>query len=294
MSINYASQFLSVLAQKFAQGATSNDMERNTRFKWLNAHTLNIPTLQLSGYKDHVRDGSKNTGTLGNTYQAVTIDYDRDIQFYVDESDINETNMVLSAANITNTFLEEQAIPEQDAYRYSKLFAAFVAAGGTVDTTTLTAANILSKFDVMMEAMDEAGVPLSGRVLKVTPKINTLLKNAEGLTRTLDASGAPIVKRSIHSLDDVEIIVVPSDRMKSAYDFSNGFAPALTARQINMMLYHTDAFIATKNISDIYLWPKGANPDSAYGPLYQNRTQGVLYLITAKKAGVAINADAAA
>jgi hypothetical protein len=268
-------------------------MERNRRFNWINAHTLNIPTLTLSGYKDHARDGSKNRGTLATAYQAVVADYDRDIEFFADEADVDETNMALSAANITGTFNAEQAIPEMDAYRYSKLFTSFVAAGGSVDTTALTAANILAKFDAGMQAMDEAGVPVSGRVLKVTPVVNTLLKNAEGLTRTLDASGNPIVKRSIHSLDDVEIIVVPSDRMKSAFDFTDGFTPALTARQINFMLYHTDAFVADNKINDIYLWPKGSTPESAFGNLYQNRTKGVLYLITQKIAGVYINAAAA-
>lgn len=293
MAINYASQFAALLAQQFAQGSTSADMERNRRFNWINAHTLNIPTLTLSGYKDHVRDGSKNRGTMATAYQAVVADYDRDIEFFADEADIDETNMALSAANVTGTFNAEQAIPEMDAYRYSKLFTAFVAAGGTVDTTALTAANILAEFDAAMEAMDEAGVPVSGRVMKVTPVVNTLLKNAEGLTRTLDASGNPIVKRSIHSLDDVEIVVVPSDRMKSAYDFSDGFAPAVTARQINFMLYHTDAIVADNKINDIYLWAKGSTPDSAFGNLYQNRTKGVLYLITKKIAGVYINAAAA-
>ncbi|MDQ4683020.1 hypothetical protein RCF13_25305, partial [Stenotrophomonas maltophilia group sp. RNC7] len=102
------------------------------------------------------------------------------------EMDVDETNQVLSAANITGVFNEEQAIPETDAYRYSKLYSEFVANGGTVNTTVLTVANILSVFDKMMEDMDEAGVPQSGRILKVTPPVYTMLKNAEGIQRTLD------------------------------------------------------------------------------------------------------------
>lgn len=292
MAINYAERFERQIEQQFARELTSADLASNRRYNFIDAQTIRVANVTLTGYKDHARDGSKNRGAVGNTYQSFSLKHDRDIEFFVDEMDVDETNQVLSAANITSVFNSEQAIPELDAYRYSKLHSAFVAAGGTVDNTVLTEANILSIFDGMMEDMDEAGVPQSGRMLKVTPPVYTMLKNAEKIQRFIDvAAGAANINRNVRSLDEVTIVTVPSDRMKTAYDFSNGFITAVGAKQINMILYHTSAMLAPVKVADIYLWNKGETPDSAFGYLYQNRMYTDLFVIEAKKDAIAINAN---
>ena len=292
-TINYADRFERQIEQQFARELTSANIATNNRFRFIDAQTIRIPTVQLSGYKDHARDGSKNRGTVGNTYQAMSLTHDRDIEYFVDDMDVDETNQVLSAANITAVFNEEQAIPETDAFRYSKLYSELIANDGTVNETVLTVANILSVFDKMMEDMDEAGVPESGRILKVTPTVYTMLKNAEGLQRTLDVTGGDKgVNRNVRSLDDVTIDKVPSDRMKTAYDFTEGFVPAVGAKQINMILCHPTGILAPMKVRDIYLWTKGQSPESAFGNLYQNRSFQDLFVIKAKKDAIAINAEA--
>lgn len=293
MAINYAERFEREIQQQFQRELTSADMDINRSYRFIDAQTIRIPTIELSGYKDHARDGSKNRGVVGNTYQAFSLTHDRNIEFYVDEMDVDETNQVLSAANITAVFNQEQAIPELDAFRYSKLYAEFVALGGQVDTTPLTEENILQAFDKMMEAMDEAAVPESGRMLKVTPKVYTMLKNAEKIQRFIDVSSGPKgLNRNVRSLDDVTIIKVPSDRMKTLYDFTEGFVPGEGAKQINMMLYHPSAILAPVKVADIYLWNKGETPESAFGYLYQNRMYTDLFVIKPKIGAIAINVEA--
>ncbi len=292
MTINYAERFERQIEQQFARELTSADLASNKRYNFIDAQTIKVPTVTLSGYKDHARDGSKNRGTVGNTFQAFSLTHDRDIEFFVDEMDVDETNQVLSAANITAVFNQEQAIPELDCFRYSKLYAEFVANGGVVNTTVLTEANILSVFDKMMEEMDEAAVPQSGRLLKVTPAVYTMLKNAEKLQRFIDVSGgANSINRNVRSLDEVTIVTVPSDRMKTLYDFADGFKPGTGAKQINMMLYHTSGILAPVKVADIYLWNKGQTPESAFGYLYQNRMYTDLFVIKAKKDAIAINVE---
>lgn len=293
MPINYAEAFERNLEQQYARELTSADFDSNKKYKFINAKTVNVPTLTLSGYKDHVRDGSKNRGSLSNIFTPYALSFDRDIEFFVDEADVDETNQALSAANITATFNEEQAIPETDAYRYSKLFADFVAAGGTAVTTALSVENILGLIDAEVEKMDEAGVPLEGRKMKVTPEVDRLIKQAKEISRyvNVNANNGNIDRR-VKMLDSIEIKVVPSTRMMTAYDFTEGFTPAVGAKQINFILYHNSAIIAPKKIADIYLWAKGASPESAYGPLYQNRSYQDCFLIVQKKAGVAFHTAA--
>ena len=289
---NYAERFERQIQQQFARELTSSALDTNKQYSFIDAQTIKVPTITLTGYKDHTRDGTKNRGTVSNTYQAMTLTHDRDIEFFVDEMDVDETNQVLSAANITAVFNQEHAIPELDAYRYSKLYSEYVDLGGTPDTNDLTANNILSVFDQMMEEMDEASVPQSGRILYVTPKTYTMIKNAEQIQRILDVTGGTAnVNRNVRSLDEVSIVTVPSDRMKTLYDFSEGFVPGNGARQIRMILVHPSSVLAPVKVADVYLWNKGETPDSAFGYLYQNRMYTDLFIIKAKIGGVKMNVE---
>ena len=292
MAINYAERFERQIQQQFARELTSSALDSNKQYSFIDAKTIKVPTITLTGYKDHLRDGSKNRGAVNTTYQPMNLAHDRDIEFFVDEMDVDETNQVVSAANITAVFNQEHAIPELDAYRYSKLYSEYVGKGGIPDTTSLTAQNILTVFDTMMEEMDEASVPQSGRVLYVTPKIYTLIKNAENIQNVLDVTGgAANVNRNVRSLDEVSIVTVPSDRMKTLYNFTEGFVPGTEAKQIRMILVHPSAVIAPVKVADVYLWNKGETPESAFGYLYQNRMYTDLFIIDAKIGGVKMNVE---
>jgi hypothetical protein len=164
-----------------------------------------------------------------------------------------------------------------------------VAAGGAPDTTALTASNVLFKFDDWMKEMDEAEVPQEGRFLYVTPTVFTALKNADPITRALTVTANNgRIDRSVASLDDVTVVKVPSARMKTVYDFSNGFAPGSTAKQINAILAHPKSVIAVDKHAYIKLWPEGTHTQGD-GWLYQNRKYGDLFVIPNRKAGIVIN-----
>lgn len=294
-TINYAESFEQFLVQKYEAEMRSFKLtQSNPQVQWLNAKTIKLPVVTLSGYKNHTRSIGFNSGDLTNTWEAKTLNFDRDVEFFVDAMDVDETNMVASVANIQSVFEKEQAIPETDAYRFSKIFAEFVTKGGSVDTTSLTTANALAKFDAWMEAMDDAGVPEDGRILYVTPAMNTLFKEAQGLTRFLQVNpNNGQVYRNVHNLDDVEIIKVPSGRMKTLYDFTTGFTPAQNAGQINAILVHPDSVVARERYAYIKMFAPGTDSRTGDGYIYQNRKYGDLFLLNQRLAGVAINATTA-
>lgn len=293
---NYADSFSQQLAQKYSRELVSYELtQSNPQVQFLNAQTIKLPVITLSGYKDHNRQGTGfNAGTLANSWEPKKLEHDRDIEFAVDPMDVDETNLALSIANITNQFEEQQAIPEKDSYRFSKLYAqatAYAANGAAIDHTALDETNILSWFDTAMADMDDAGVPEEGRVLYLTAAARKLLKNAQGITRTLSVGAAGVIDRTVHSIDDVTLRTVPSARFKTLYTFTDGYVPATTAKQMNTMLVHPSCVVSRDKYSYIQVFTPGHDSRTADKYLYQNRYFTDTFLLQQKAPGIAINAD---
>lgn len=294
---DYAELFADQLAQKYSREMVSHDLTlSNQGIKFLNAQTIKIPRLTVSGYKDHNRGSMGfNTGTVSNDWEPKKLEHDRDIEIPIDPMDIDETNLVVEMGNIQNVFEEDQAIPEKDSYRFSKLYAeakTYCSAGAVIENTVLTAANVLEWFDEQMAVMDDKSVPQEGRILYVTSAINRILKSAEGITRTINAGAAGVIDRRVHGLDDVVIKTVPSARFKTKYDFTDGCVPAVGAKQINMMLVHPSCVISRDKYAYMKLFTPGTDSRTADKYVYQNRYYTDTFLIERKSCGIAINAEA--
>lgn len=287
----YAEQFTQFLAQKYEKELCSDAlMHSNPQITFLNAQTIKLPRLTLSGYKDHTRTAGFNAGNIANDWEPKKLAHDRDIEFFVDPMDIDETNLALSVANIQNVFETEQAIPEKDCYNFSKLHTELTTFRGRIDSTTvLTAQNILAVFDEEMSKMDDAGVPVDGRILYATPAVKKLLKEADGIQRVITVNGANEVNRNVHSLDDVTIKMVQSGRMKTKYNFTDGCVAAADADQINFILVHPSCVVARDKYAYISLFTPGTDSRTADGYLYQNRNYWDLFLIERKVAGCAMH-----
>lgn len=290
---DYATTFTQLLQQKYAKELCSDELTKsNLQVKFINAQTIKLPRITVSGYKDHTRTPGFNAGTLANDWEPKKLEHDRDIEFFVDPMDIDETNLTLSVANIQNEFEAEQAIPEKDSYRYSKLHAELTTYSGRIDSTTVTAANFLEAFDTEMAIMDEASVPEEGRILYVTPTMRKIVKEAEGLQRVLTVNTPSTINRKVHSLDDVTIKMVPASRMKTKYDFTDGCVASADAKQINWILIHPTCVVCRDKYSYIKLFTPGTDSRTADGYLYQNRNYGDLFLLEKKASGCAMNVTA--
>lgn len=298
-ALNYAQLYQQALQQKFSAGLFFYDLyntPNNSRIKFVNAKTIQIPSIDVSGMVDSNRD---SIGTFGrkvdNSWKTKTLGHDREFRTLVDPVDVDETNMAVTIANITNVFNDEQKIPEMDKYMASKLYAEFIAAGQAADTTALTTANVLTIFDQFMEQMDEAEVPAEGRILYVTPAVNTLLKNAQQMQRFLEVTGPDAtggVKRAVRSLDDVTIKSVPSSRMKTLYNFTTGAVNDAAGYQINMILIHPLTILAPQRYEFVDLGQPSAVTGGKY--LYFERKYWDVFVLERKAPGIKINRNAVA
>ncbi|WP_331680229.1 hypothetical protein [Intestinibacter sp.] len=249
MATNYAKEYSRELAQVFPYqlyfGALYNTPNDN-RYKWVNAKTIEIPVISTTGRKDANRDTIAAAAKRhSNEWETKTLTNERYWDTLVHPMDIIQTNMVLSIANITRVYNEEQKFPEMDAYCISKIYSDWTALSKTATELALTVENILTQFDSMMEKMDNKRVPTMGRILYVTPHIKTLLKNAKEIVRNIsvDKGTASTIQRTVSRIDEVDIQEVPEELMKTAYDFTEGWKAGVSAKQIQMCLIHPLAVI---------------------------------------------------
>ncbi len=251
-AVNYAHAYQQALEQAWPYALYFGDLfntPNNQKYRWVNARTIEIPTLETTGRVDSTRDtiatASRN---YNNAWTPLTLTNERKWSTLVHPQDINQTNMVATIGNITQVFNQEQKFPEMDAYCVSKIYADYTEASKTPITDEITAANILEYFDKMMIAMAEARVPSTGRILYITPVYNAMLKQAEKLARTVIIGDAENkLNRTIANLDLVKIVEVPSELMKTVYDFTQGYKAAGSAKQIKMFMVHPLAVITPIN-----------------------------------------------
>lgn len=304
--LNYATDYLRALSQMFpyvlnfgALYSTPN----NGRFRWVNAKTIEIPSITTSGRVDADRDtiafAQRN---FSNKWETKTLENERKWSTLVHPMDIDQTNMVSTIANITRVFNEEQKFPEMDAYTVSKIYADWTTTvsgdaahdgytGKTADTTVLTTANVLGVFDDLMLKMDNARVPANGRILYVTHEVKTMLKSAENISRSINVESGPnAIDRRVSRLDQVEIVGVPSTLMKTLYDFSNGWAVATGAKQINMMLIHPLAVITPVSYSFSQLSAPSALSEGKY--VYYEESFEDVFILNKKADAIQFNVEA--
>lgn len=268
--INYAAQYSRDLAQAWpfvlnfgALYATPN----NGRYRMgEDGKTIYIPSLSTTGRVDADRDTiAMAARNYDNAWEPKVLSNQRKWSTLVHPKDIDQTNEVASIANITQVYNEEQKFPEMDAYTVSTLYKLWLAQNHKADETALTAANVLAVFDALMLNMDNARVPANGRILYCTNEVKTLLKQATGIARNFDVqTKKATIDRTVSRIEEVDVVGVPATLMKTAYNFTRGWAVADNAAQINMMLVHPNAVITPVSYQFAQLDPPSAVTEGKY------------------------------
>lgn len=287
--LNYAAQYGKELANAYPYLSYFGDLwnaGESQRFKPLQGKTVYIPSMSTTGAKAVNRDAIDGnfSRNFDLNWEAHTLEMDREWDTLIDPLDMMETNEVATIANVTQTFNQFQKIPEQDAYMASKL-AGFASDFGGIVTTTPDASNILTLWDNALAYMTDQRVNRDRVRCKVIPAVYKLLKEATGMTRFIEVtSGIRNVDRNIAKLDGVLIEEVPSDMMKTLYDFTVGFAPSNSAAQINMLFYDSMAIAAPIIYDTSMISAPSAQTKGKY--LYYERYYYDVFILRQRMAGV--------
>src|SRR5690625_5604477 len=97
--INYAERFQTELDQAIVQNTLTNALE-TPNVNWMGARTFHVPHLEVSGYKNHSRAGGFNRGTVEVTHDPYTLQFDRDVEFFVDSRSEEHTSELQSRGHL--------------------------------------------------------------------------------------------------------------------------------------------------------------------------------------------------
>lgn len=286
MAINYAEKWLSQLDSAVKQGTLTNALVPKG-VKWIGAKTFHIPSISTSGYKQYSRSNGFSQGTYDVDTQPFTITQDRGVEFLVDVMDIDETNLAGSVANITGEFTTEQAYPEIDAYRFSKLYE--LTENKTSTGITGTPEDVYKALKADLNKVRKYGT--STIECYVSTDVMSAIESYRGdrLVVVINNKDTTIETR-VTVIDGVKITeVFDADRFWSEYDFTEGFEPDVGAVELNWVIASTKSAVAAVKHSVIKLFSPKEN-QKGDGYLYQNRIYHDILIKEKNKDGVIVNA----
>lgn len=290
MAINYATKDGGQFDQAISQGLVTSVLGNKAMEFVAGGKSFTLTTISTSGFKSHSREGGFNAGKVSNDKKVYTMGQDRDIEFFVDREDIDETNQDLAVGNITRTFDEEHVQPEIDAYRLSTL-------GKLAKTQTdeaLTTSNVYTRLKAALLPVRKYGV--ANVFGFVSTEVMDLLERSTEFSRPINNQnvGMTALESRVTSLDGVQLIeVLNPDLMKSDYDYSDGFTPKSDAKDINFVFVAAPVVIPALKTAAVYLFEPGQHT-AGDGYLYQNRLYHDIFVMDRKKDGVSVSYKPAA
>lgn len=274
MAIELATKFAPYTDEVFA-AESKKSMLTNQDFDFVGAHTVKVYKVSTSGMNDYNRSGADNgnwsrygaVAGLDATTEEMTLKKDRSFTFTIDKLDEDETAQQLAAASALARQQREVVIPEVDAYTYGVMCE---KAGHKPAAVALTAENIYNEILKANEALDDAEVPETDRVLTVIPSVYALMKKCPDIAMDTDIGDEIRKKGAIAMLDGATVIKVPAKRMPDGFGF---------------MLAHPVATVAPTKLEDykIHQDPPGISGSLVEGRIcydafvLDNKTKAIYY-----------------
>lgn len=287
---NYITQDGGIYDQKLLQGSVTADLETPDINLVQGGKAFTLTTISTSGYKAHTRGKGYNEGEVTNDKEVYTMGQDRDIEFFVDKEDVDETNEDLEVARVSNQFIASQATPELDAYRFSALVEqARTLKAENVTEDTVDETNVYTVLKKAILPVRKFGA--QNIIIYVSSVVMDALERSKEFTRSITNQnvGQTALESRITSIDGMVIKEVWADeRFYDKFDFTDGFAPAADAKHINFLIVAKPAVIAVAKTNSIYFFAPGEHTQGD-GYLYQNRLYHDLWIKKQQADGVRVS-----
>ena len=257
MAIELATKFQPHTDEQF-KAESKKSLLTNQDYEWTGAHTIKVYKVSTSGMNDYNRKGENNgnwsrygaVAGLDATTEEMTLKKDRSFTFAIDKLDTDETQQQVAAASALARQNREVVIPEVDAYPYGVMAT---NAGHKPDELALTVDNIYEQILAGSQALDDAEVPETGRVLVVIPAIYNLMKKCKDIAMETNVGNELRLQGVIGILDGMNVQKIPANRLPNGFGF---------------MIAHPVATVAPVKLED---YTVHENPPGISGSLVEGR-----------------------
>ena len=224
MAIDLTTKFLPYVDEVFTN-ESKRSLLTNSDFEWTGAHSVKVYKITTSEMNDYDRTGTGSGATasrygtvasLGATTEEMTLKKDRSFTFAIDKLDTDETAQQLAGATALARQQREVVIPEVDKYVYGVICT---GAGNKPAAMSLTAENIYTEILKASQALDDAEVPETSRVLLVTPATYLLMKQCKDITMETEMGTDMRLKGVVSNLDGASVVKVPASRLPENFGF---------------------------------------------------------------------------
>lgn len=255
MAISLVTEFKPHVDELFTTGSKKSLLTNND-FDWTGAHTVKVYKVSTSKMNDYNRNpeegfsGSRygSVEDLDATTEEFTLSKDRSFTFAIDKLDSDETKQQVEAANALARQQREVIIPEVDQHVYKVM----CENAGTKLSAVLTSENIYDEIIKANAVLDDAGVPDTERYLVVVPETLLLMKKNPLIESNSDIGQELRVKGVVSTLDGMNVVKVPANRVPDNFGF---------------LLCHPVATVAPTKLEDykIHKDPPGISGDLVEG-----------------------------
>lgn len=277
MAIELVEKYLPYVDEIFTT-ESKKELLTNQDFTFESAHSVKIykiSTGEMWNYgRSHFTDPDKQKWScygdikpLDATTERFELGRDRSFTFVIDALDEDETGEALEASSALARQIREVVIPEVDTHVYGKMCT---GAGNKPEAVALTAENIYSEIISAGNALDNAEVPETGRVLVVTPDTYLLMKKCRDIVMETNIGNDLRLHGVIGNLDGANVQKIPASRLPKGFGF---------------MLAHPCATVAPTKLADynIHHNPPGINGELVEGRIVydafvmENKAKAIYY-----------------
>lgn len=222
MAINLASKFESktsdlLKARRKSQAFTNQDWD------WDGVNAINVYTLADPTMGNYNAAGSANRygnpTEVEDTVQNWALTRDRSWTKTIDKKNASDTMKVRKPGKYLAQATKNVLVPEIDTYVFATIGAAGVVAGrdNIVADAATTAANAYVNFLAITASITDNEAPEEGRVAGMTAAYYNFLKQG-GFIVPSDGAYKDLKSGDLGTVDNVQIVIVPSSRMPSITD----------------------------------------------------------------------------
>lgn len=276
MAINLAKKYEKKVDEKWSSEELTGSMG-GADYDFNGVNEVVIYKVDDAEMHDYTRSGSNRYGTpeeLGDSIETKKMRRDRSFTFTIDRGNRNDQMMVKEAGKRLARQIKNVATPERDTYNIG-IGVSRASVKGYVVSTTLTTTNSYEKFCEVMEKMDDALVPVKGRLCYAKPSAYNLLKRCSEFTKMIDAGKKFTINGQVGDIDEVAIIKVPSR-----------YFP----KNVNMLFVHPQAIGTPKKLADYKIHD---NPPGINGWLVEGRLIYDCYMLDNKEKGAFVLSEGA-